>query len=70
MYYRVTMETLHADKDKACEVIHYYEADNAVDLFIMAGNHIGLKAKGNAKVISMVKPASRQEYELAKMGIL
>lgn len=52
---------------KGLDLVRYEEADNVEGLFDKLKARPGLKAKENGRQVSMVKPISRQEFELGKV---
>lgn len=65
MYYKVTIEVGHMGAGKSKELVRYLEAESPVDIMGKLKHFPGLKSKGTAKGISLVKPISREEYEKA-----
>ena len=67
MYYKILMEHGHMEAGKSLDIFRYIEADNVEDLFDELETCPGLKAKVSGRDVSMVKPISRQEFELGKV---
>ena len=61
------MEPGHMESGKGLDLFRYLEADNVEDLFDSFETYPGLKAKVNGRQVSMVKPISRQEFEVGKV---
>ena len=67
MYYKILMEHGHMGAGKSLDVVRYIEADNVEILFDELKSWPGLKAKESGRPVSMVKPISRQEFEVGKV---
>ena len=67
MYYNILMEHGQMEVGKSLGVFRYIEAENVEDLFDSLETYPGLRAKGSGRQVSMVKPISRQEFEVGKV---
>ena len=67
MYYKVLMEQGHMGAGTGRDLFCYVEAENVEGLFDKFKTRPGLKAKVSGRAVSMVKPISRQEFELGKV---